>query len=295
MTGWIKLHRELLDKPIWTCTTPEQKAILMTLLLMAGHKERSWVWKGEKFNCKPGQFITSLDSIAQKSNKGVTQQNIRTALKKFENLGFLTNESTKQGRLVTIVNWGLYQDSEDQSNKETNRYLTNDQQTTNKQLTNNLTPNKKKECKEYKECKNEIDLLSCSEQQDEVERHEEIEGKNLEGSQQKSIDITLPLNDKTEYIILEQMLSEWIKLYPSVDILQELRAMRGWLIANPTRRKTKSGILRFINSWLAKRQNEGVKGSKENGKKSSIPTTPEREQAYEALEIKYAENPWEEK
>ncbi|MCA5964224.1 hypothetical protein LC724_33295 [Blautia sp. RD014234] len=39
--GWIKIHRELLDKPIWQLSTPEQKSILITLLLMANHREKS--------------------------------------------------------------------------------------------------------------------------------------------------------------------------------------------------------------------------------------------------------------
>ena len=33
--GWIKLHRGLLEKPIWTAATPEQKVLLITLLMMA--------------------------------------------------------------------------------------------------------------------------------------------------------------------------------------------------------------------------------------------------------------------
>lgn len=41
MQGWIKLHRELLDKPIWTESTPEQKTILITLLMMANHTKKN--------------------------------------------------------------------------------------------------------------------------------------------------------------------------------------------------------------------------------------------------------------
>ncbi|MDL0274350.1 hypothetical protein [Clostridioides difficile] len=37
--GWIKLYRELLDKSIWKDIKPERKVILITLLLMASHKE----------------------------------------------------------------------------------------------------------------------------------------------------------------------------------------------------------------------------------------------------------------
>lgn len=69
--------------------------------------------------------------------------------------------------------------------------------------------------------------------------------------------ITLPLNDKSEYPILEAQIEEWAELYPSVDVMQQLRGMRGWLLANPSKRKTKKGILRFANSWLARVQDKG--------------------------------------
>lgn len=133
--GWIKLHRVLLDKPIWQKSTPEQKVILVTLLMMANHKENEWEWQGEKFRVKPGQMVTSLESIKRECGKGITIQNIRTALNRFEKYGFLTNESTKTGRLISIVNWSLYQDCDDETNKEDNKDLTKNQQRPNKDLT----------------------------------------------------------------------------------------------------------------------------------------------------------------
>ena len=33
--------------------------------------------------------------------------------------------------------------------------------------------------------------------------------------------------------------------------------MAGWLDANPSKRKTKRGILRFVNGWLAREQDKG--------------------------------------
>lgn len=66
--------------------------------------------------------------------------------------------------------------------------------------------------------------------------------------------IKLPLNDNTEYGVPENDINEWKSLYPSVDVEQELRNMRGWLLANKTKKKTRSGINRFINTWLSKSQ-----------------------------------------
>ena len=66
--------------------------------------------------------------------------------------------------------------------------------------------------------------------------------------------ISITLNDKTEFPITEADIQGWKDLYPAVDVMQELRKMKGWADANPTKRKTKTGIKRFINAWLAKEQ-----------------------------------------
>ncbi|HDI3721980.1 TPA: DnaD domain-containing protein [Listeria monocytogenes] len=147
--GWIKLHRDLKEKPIWKSSTPEQKTILVTLLMMANHKENQWEWKGMPFKAKVGQFVTSEQSIVEECGKGITRQNVRTALKRFEKYGFLTKQSTKINSLITIVNWGHYQETDERPNQPTNRQLTNDQPTANQQLTTN---------KNDKECKNEKNI-----------------------------------------------------------------------------------------------------------------------------------------
>lgn len=36
--------------------------------------------------------------------------------------------------------------------------------------------------------------------------------------------------------------------------------MRGWLLSNPNKRKTRRGIEKFINGWLSREQDKG--GSK---------------------------------
>ncbi|MDP4290962.1 MAG: DNA replication protein DnaD [Bacteroidota bacterium] len=109
MHGWIKVHRTLLEKPIWKQSTPEHKAILITILLMANHEKNEWEWNGIKCNCKPGEFITSVQSIINNAGKGISRQNVRTALSRFEKLEFLTIQSTKQSTKITICNWESYQ------------------------------------------------------------------------------------------------------------------------------------------------------------------------------------------
>ena len=69
--------------------------------------------------------------------------------------------------------------------------------------------------------------------------------------------IALPTNTGDEFPVTAEHVSEWAGLYPAVDIMQELRKMRGWLLSNPKKRKTAGGMLRFVNGWLAKEQNRG--------------------------------------
>lgn len=137
MEGWVKLHRELLDKPIWLLSTPEHKAILVAILLMVNHEEKTWEWKGQTFTCKPGQIITSLEGIRRIAGKGVSVQNIRSALLRFEKLNFLTSESTMLNRLITVCNWEYYQ-SFQQCDQQSTQQSTNKAPTTNKNDKNNI-------------------------------------------------------------------------------------------------------------------------------------------------------------
>ncbi len=135
--GWIKLYRCLLDDPIWQCSTAEQKVILVTLLLMANHAEKKWQWQSKPYICKPGQMITSAKSIARKAGRKISRQNIRTALKRFESMGFLTMRSTREHTLITICQWERYQSTESPANQVSNHSLTNDSPTPNQELTTN--------------------------------------------------------------------------------------------------------------------------------------------------------------
>ena len=69
--------------------------------------------------------------------------------------------------------------------------------------------------------------------------------------------IKLPLNTGEEYPVSLSEIEEYKCLYPVVDVPQAMRNMRGWLLANDKKRKTKQGIKRFITSWLSREQDKG--------------------------------------
>lgn len=81
--------------------------------------------------------------------------------------------------------------------------------------------------------------------------------------------ISLLLNDKSEYPVFQEQVDSWSELYPAVNVPQELRKMKGWCDANPSKRKTRRGILRFINNWLSGEQDKGGnRNGKGNGQRS---------------------------
>lgn len=100
----------------------------------------------------------------------------------------------------------------------------------------------------------------------------------------ENVFITLTLNDKTEHPITKTIVEEMKSLYPKVDVEQEFRNMKGWLIANPTKRKTKSGIMRFVNSWLAKEQNKYITPQHQTFTNESL-SAAEEQRLQETIEL----------
>ena len=103
-----------------------------------------------------------------------------------------------------------------------------------------------------------------------IERQSKVEKSKVEKSKEKYICaepqaahtppiVSLVLNDGSFFDVLSTDVSKWESLYPNVDVPQQLRNMAGWCDANPTKRKTRSGIKRFITTWLAKEQDRGGK------------------------------------
>lgn len=82
--------------------------------------------------------------------------------------------------------------------------------------------------------------------------------------------------DNPEFQVTEKMVTEFTECYPAVDVEQELRNIKAWCISNPNKRKTKSGAMKFINTWLADKQNKskGQNNGQQN-RQHKPPTTIE--------------------
>lgn len=79
--------------------------------------------------------------------------------------------------------------------------------------------------------------------------------KEKEEVEQKTF-IEIPLKDGSSFPISEEIVSQYKSAYPSVDVSQEIIRYKAWAISNPEKRKTRTGILRSVNSWLADKQDK---------------------------------------
>jgi hypothetical protein len=132
--GWISLHRTLLD---WEWYTDSNTKILFIhLLLRANHKDSKW----RGIEVKRGQVLTGRTKLAKET--GLSEQQIRTSFKKLKSTGEITTKATSKLTIVTLLNWGAYQEKEKGSNQQINRKATNEQPASNQQVTTNNNDNK---------------------------------------------------------------------------------------------------------------------------------------------------------
>lgn len=139
--GFIKLYRSMLDWEWWDDINTFR--LFVTILMMANWKDKKW--HGKKI--KRGSFWTSLQSLADASGLSVRQ--VRVSLDKLILTNEVTSKVTNSGRLITVVNYGLYQDYDGNVTNEMTSDKANERQTRDKPVT---TTKERKESKEYKEC-----------------------------------------------------------------------------------------------------------------------------------------------
>ena len=139
MNGYVKIHRKLLDNPI-VCKDSEYFAVWFYLLLNATHKNMDALFKGKRITLEPGQLITGTISISKKMK--INKDKVQRILKAFEIDKQIAQQPSNKNRLITILNWDLYQNIDKQNDKQ----LINNCETTDKQLiTNNNDKNVKNE------------------------------------------------------------------------------------------------------------------------------------------------------
>lgn len=176
--------------------------------------------------------------------KDVTEKNINEALDKLSAVGLVRVYETQGRPYLQLITWADHQRIRNQKSKYP-------EYTSDCKLLSFDSGGQQTKSSDNKCVRNPIQSESKTESES---------NHNICSEQQVAPEppvITLLLNTGAEYPITQADVKGWMELYPAVDVMQELRAMKGWCGANPKKRKTAGGIKRFVNSWLAKEQNKG--------------------------------------
>jgi len=81
-------------------------------------------------------------------------------------------------------------------------------------------------------------------------REGEDKDKEQEQDKTKAL-LTFPTNGTPKlWHLNEKQVTEWIELYPGVDVLAECRKALAWVKSN--RKKTARGMKRFLNGWMGR-------------------------------------------
>lgn len=234
--GFIKIDRQILEWRYHDCYYAF--TIWMHILLLANWTDG--YFKGNPI--KRGELATSINNLMLVT--GIKSDNtIRKWLKVFESEDMISLKSTNKYTHINIINYDKFQDVGEtlaELNAQQSAYQSAQRSADNIRIIRNIRS------------KEDINT-TCPEQT----------------SFASGPDTGLPaliLKDGSRFHISENHLNEFIDAYPGVDVRDQIMKMSQWLKTNPTKRKTKNGIMRFINSWIARSERETINASQSSTK-----------------------------
>lgn len=145
--GWIKLHRKLLDNPLWCCEPFTRGQAWVDLILLANHEYGFFYKRGVKIELQRGQCGVSEVGLSERWKWS------RTKVKKFindlEKEQQIIHQQNNVTQIVTIVKYDEYQTKEQQTiqQKDSKSAAEVQQKSINK---NNKEELEEKNDKEYK-------------------------------------------------------------------------------------------------------------------------------------------------
>ena len=138
MPGWIKIHRQIQNCLIWDDKPFNMASAWIDLLLLANHEDKETIFDKKPILVKRGQRITSVRELSARWGWG--KDKTLRFLRLLESEKMIVKDSDSRRTLLTIVNYGVYQDCETE-NETVIRTLTGQSQATNKNDKNDKNNN----------------------------------------------------------------------------------------------------------------------------------------------------------
>ena len=127
MAGWVKLHKKLLNNPIFL--KAELLQLFLYCLLRANHDETKIIWNGKEEVLEKGSFITGRKTLALAT--GQTESAVWKRLDSLRKLGMTIQKSNNKFTIVKVLNYCTYQDNENKKEQQSNNKVTTKEQQSN--------------------------------------------------------------------------------------------------------------------------------------------------------------------
>lgn len=119
MEGWISLYRKIQEHWLWTKRRKfSQFEAWISLLFKANFKDTKIMIGDNLVEVKRGSFITSEVKLAEEWKWD--RSTVRKFLKTLEEQKMIQKNSTSKYTSITIENWDLYQNTQQQNRQQNN-------------------------------------------------------------------------------------------------------------------------------------------------------------------------------
>lgn len=107
--GYIKLYRDIRDHWVWDSKPYCKAQAWIDLLMMANYEDKRIMFEGQLITIGKGQHMTSLTKLAERW--GWSRSKVKRFLDVLKAEQMCNTERHSNGTLLTIVNYGDYQDA----------------------------------------------------------------------------------------------------------------------------------------------------------------------------------------
>jgi len=107
MSGWIKLHRQIADNPLWKSEAFTRAQAWVDLILLANHKDSFFYKRGIKIDVKRGQLGVSEKGLADRWKW--SRNKVKKFLKELENEHQIKVSKSNVTQVVTVLNYNEFQ------------------------------------------------------------------------------------------------------------------------------------------------------------------------------------------
>lgn len=228
MSRWVRIQASIFDHEVFAAEPFSEREAWMWLITRAAWKDTRHRIGQSVFDVATGSMFLTLREM-QAVWRWKSDKRVRSFLSMLEREGMIETKTDAGKTQISICNYSRYQEvgrTEDAGGTQAGRTA---------------------------------DALKTPEHQNtsrsDANASSSPEPAKVAPVASSPVAFELPCVSGEIAAVTEADVAEWRQSFPAVDVMQQLAAMRSWLNANPTKRKTKRGMRKFVVSWLDRRQN----------------------------------------